>query len=172
MLCRLQGQAAWLCRGHKTHQIASLKFLQMKRRGQNKGEFMAEPNFYSFCQQNLPFQYCTDHRGEWHWCSINSRSHQKPTEPSLLRQIRQTRRHQFYQCVRLARLENDRTISFIPPDGEFDLRPIDWTRTSNRSWGRGGAPQGGQDHMIDQDKESIQIQERGQQCWGRPSSDW
>jgi len=25
------------------------------------------------------------------------------------------------QCVRLARFENDRTISFIPPDGEFDL---------------------------------------------------
>jgi AP-1 complex subunit mu len=27
----------------------------------------------------------------------------------------------FHQCVRLARFENDRTISFIPPDGEFDL---------------------------------------------------
>ncbi|KAI6703288.1 hypothetical protein NL676_012424 [Syzygium grande] len=27
----------------------------------------------------------------------------------------------FHQCVRLARLENDRTISFIPPDGSFDL---------------------------------------------------
>lgn len=27
----------------------------------------------------------------------------------------------FYQCVRLARFENDRTISFIPPDGEFEL---------------------------------------------------
>lgn len=26
-----------------------------------------------------------------------------------------------YRCVRLARFENDRTISFIPPDGEFDL---------------------------------------------------
>ena len=25
------------------------------------------------------------------------------------------------QCVRLARFENDRTISFIPPDGEFEL---------------------------------------------------
>ncbi|CAN0558366.1 unnamed protein product, partial [Ectocarpus sp. 12 AP-2014] len=25
------------------------------------------------------------------------------------------------RCVRLARFENDRTISFIPPDGEFDL---------------------------------------------------
>jgi AP-1 complex subunit mu len=24
----------------------------------------------------------------------------------------------FHQCVRLARFENDRTISFIPPDGE------------------------------------------------------
>ncbi|GMH20741.1 hypothetical protein Nepgr_022583 [Nepenthes gracilis] len=27
----------------------------------------------------------------------------------------------FHQCVRLARYENDRTISFIPPDGSFDL---------------------------------------------------
>ncbi|XP_057516033.1 AP-1 complex subunit mu-2-like [Amaranthus tricolor] len=27
----------------------------------------------------------------------------------------------FHQCVRLARFENDRTISFIPPDGPFDL---------------------------------------------------
>ena len=27
----------------------------------------------------------------------------------------------FHLCVRLARFENDRTISFIPPDGEFDL---------------------------------------------------
>lgn len=27
----------------------------------------------------------------------------------------------FHQCVRLSRFENDRTISFIPPDGEFTL---------------------------------------------------
>jgi AP-1 complex subunit mu len=27
----------------------------------------------------------------------------------------------FHQCVRLSRLDNDRTISFIPPDGEFEL---------------------------------------------------
>lgn len=27
----------------------------------------------------------------------------------------------FHQCVRLARFDNDRTISFIPPDGEYDL---------------------------------------------------
>ncbi|KAL8106341.1 hypothetical protein AgCh_029936 [Apium graveolens] len=27
----------------------------------------------------------------------------------------------FHQCVRLARFENDRTISFIPPDGSFDV---------------------------------------------------
>lgn len=26
-----------------------------------------------------------------------------------------------YRCVRLARFETDRTISFIPPDGSFDL---------------------------------------------------
>ena len=27
----------------------------------------------------------------------------------------------FHQCVRLSRFENDRTISFISPDGEFEL---------------------------------------------------
>jgi AP-1 complex subunit mu len=27
----------------------------------------------------------------------------------------------FHQCVRLSRFEVDRTISFIPPDGEFEL---------------------------------------------------
>jgi AP-1 complex subunit mu len=27
----------------------------------------------------------------------------------------------FHHCVRLSRFENDRTISFIPPDGEFEL---------------------------------------------------
>jgi AP-1 complex subunit mu len=41
----------------------------------------------------------------------------------------------FHQCVRLSRFETDRTISFIPPDGEFDLmvyrlttavRPLIW----------------------------------------------
>jgi AP-1 complex subunit mu len=41
----------------------------------------------------------------------------------------------FHQCVRLSRFENDRTISFIPPDGEADLlvyrlntevRPLIW----------------------------------------------
>ncbi|KAJ2863638.1 clathrin associated protein complex medium subunit, partial [Coemansia erecta] len=28
---------------------------------------------------------------------------------------------QFHQCVRLGRFDTDRTISFIPPDGEFEL---------------------------------------------------
>lgn len=41
----------------------------------------------------------------------------------------------FHQCVRLSRFESDRTISFIPPDGEFELmsyrlnaqvRPLVW----------------------------------------------
>ncbi|XP_063711494.1 AP-1 complex subunit mu-1-like [Symsagittifera roscoffensis] len=27
----------------------------------------------------------------------------------------------FHQCVRLSRFDNDRTISFVPPDGEFEL---------------------------------------------------
>jgi AP-1 complex subunit mu len=48
----------------------------------------------------------------------------------------------FHQCVRLARFENDRTISFIPPDGEFELmsyrlntqvKPLIWVETEVRS---------------------------------------
>lgn len=45
----------------------------------------------------------------------------------------------FHQCVRLSRFENDRTISFIPPDGEFELmsyrlstpvKPLIWVEAS------------------------------------------
>ncbi|XP_045159624.2 AP-1 complex subunit mu-1-like [Mercenaria mercenaria] len=44
----------------------------------------------------------------------------------------------FHQCVRLSRFQNDRTISFIPPDGEFELmsyrhnapvKPIIWVES-------------------------------------------
>jgi len=45
----------------------------------------------------------------------------------------------FHQCVRLSNFERDRTISFIPPDGEFelmsyrqntDVRPLIWVELS------------------------------------------
>merc|ERR1711871_796696 len=45
----------------------------------------------------------------------------------------------FHQCVRLARFESDRTISFIPPDGDFELmsyrlntqvKPLIWIEAS------------------------------------------
>eukprot|EP00920_Eleutheroschizon_duboscqi_P027406 GHVT01067254.1.p1 GENE.GHVT01067254.1~~GHVT01067254.1.p1 ORF type:complete len:431 (+),score=37.25 GHVT01067254.1:696-1988(+) len=45
----------------------------------------------------------------------------------------------FHQCVRLTRFESDRTISFIPPDGEFELmsyrlnthvKPLIWIEPS------------------------------------------
>jgi hypothetical protein len=48
----------------------------------------------------------------------------------------------FHQCVRLARFENDRTISFIPPDGEFELmsyrlstpvKPLVWVEAAVES---------------------------------------
>lgn len=51
----------------------------------------------------------------------------------------------FHQCVRLARFENDRTISFIPPDGEFDLmtyrlatqvKPLIWVEAVTESHSR------------------------------------
>uniref|UniRef100_A0A915PTC0 MHD domain-containing protein n=1 Tax=Setaria digitata TaxID=48799 RepID=A0A915PTC0_9BILA len=35
----------------------------------------------------------------------------------------------FHQCVRLSRFENDRTISFVPPDGEFELMNYRLTTT-------------------------------------------
>lgn len=28
---------------------------------------------------------------------------------------------QFHQCVKLGKFDSDRTISFVPPDGEFEL---------------------------------------------------
>ena len=45
----------------------------------------------------------------------------------------------FHQCVRLATFDNDKTISFIPPDGNFDLmsyrlhtqvRPLIWVEVT------------------------------------------
>lgn len=48
----------------------------------------------------------------------------------------------FHQCVRLSRFENDRTISFIPPDGEFELmsyrlstpvKPLIWVEATVES---------------------------------------
>ena len=52
----------------------------------------------------------------------------------------------FHQCVRLARFENDRTISFIPPDGEFELmsyrlsipvKPLIWVEGQFKSVDQG-----------------------------------
>jgi len=55
----------------------------------------------------------------------------------------------FHQCVRLARFEHDRTIAFIPPDGEFELlsyrvtptdpatetmRPLFWVDCTIEKW--------------------------------------
>lgn len=47
----------------------------------------------------------------------------------------------FHQCVRLSRFENDRTISFIPPDGEFELmsyRLNTHVSAPPRGWAVGG----------------------------------
>ena len=49
----------------------------------------------------------------------------------------------FHQCVRLANFERDRTISFIPPDGAFELmyapRPHARPHARTRAWLRTGA---------------------------------
>lgn len=51
----------------------------------------------------------------------------------------------FHQCVRLARFDSDRTISFIPPDGEFELmsyrlhttvKPLIWVEAIVEAHGR------------------------------------
>jgi AP-1 complex subunit mu len=45
----------------------------------------------------------------------------------------------FHQCVRLSRFDSERTISFIPPDGDFELmnyrlnatiKPLVWVEVS------------------------------------------
>lgn len=50
----------------------------------------------------------------------------------------------FHQCVRLSRFDTDRTISFIPPDGEFELmsyrlntevKPLIWVESVVESYG-------------------------------------
>lgn len=38
---------------------------------------------------------------------------------------------QFHQCVKLGRFDNDRTISFVPPDGEFELMKYRTTENIN-----------------------------------------
>jgi AP-2 complex subunit mu-1 len=35
---------------------------------------------------------------------------------------------QFHQCVRLGKFDSDRSISFIPPDGEFELMRWGWNK--------------------------------------------
>lgn len=40
----------------------------------------------------------------------------------------------FHQCVRLSRFENDRTISFIPPDGESELMSYRLNTTVSTSY--------------------------------------
>lgn len=51
----------------------------------------------------------------------------------------------FHQCVRLTRFESDRTISFIPPDGDFELmsyrlnttvKPLIWVEAVIEAHGR------------------------------------
>lgn len=64
-----------------------------------------------YCTISLPsfyLPYCGDvmHR----WVSAGGKSKSVELEDT-----------KFHQCVRLSRFENDRTISFIPPDGEFEL---------------------------------------------------
>lgn len=39
----------------------------------------------------------------------------------------------FHQCVRLTRFESDRTISFIPPDGDFELMSYRLNTTVSRT---------------------------------------
>ncbi|NWQ87465.1 AP1M2 protein, partial [Burhinus bistriatus] len=45
----------------------------------------------------------------------------------------------FHQCVRLSRFDNDRTISFIPPDGDFELMSY---RLNTQPPGRSPPPRG------------------------------
>lgn len=40
---------------------------------------------------------------------------------------------QFHQCVKLGKFDSDRSISFIPPDGEFELMRCVFSRPSHGS---------------------------------------
>jgi AP-2 complex subunit mu-1 len=40
----------------------------------------------------------------------------------------------FHQCVRLSKFESERAISFIPPDGEFDLMKYRTTKVKKSFW--------------------------------------
>merc|ERR1711879_472201 len=35
--------------------------------------------------------------------------------------------YRFHQCVRIARFENDQTLSCIPPDGEFEMMAYEYS---------------------------------------------
>lgn len=49
------------------------------------------------------------------FCSLHSRVSGSKNKSVELEDVK------FHQCVRLSRFDNDRTISFIPPDGDFEL---------------------------------------------------
>lgn len=55
----------------------------------------------------------------------------------------------FHQCVRLSRFDNDRTISFIPPDGDFELMSYRLSTQVRRGQARrrrlGADPRAGED---------------------------
>ena len=45
----------------------------------------------------------------------------------------------FHQCVRLSKFDSERSISFIPPDGEFELMRCQWgVRSRGCYWQRAG----------------------------------
>jgi len=77
------------------------------------------------------------------WCLLYDNSDRSQPGPLFLTANRgksiEMEDVKFHQCVRLARFENDRTISFIPPDGEFELmsyrlstpvKPLIWVEAS------------------------------------------
>lgn len=41
---------------------------------------------------------------------------------------------QFHQCVRLGKFDTDRSISFIPPDGEFELMKWVFSDDGSKHW--------------------------------------
>jgi hypothetical protein len=68
-----------------------------------------------------------------------------PTRPTACTALPPAQDIKFHQCVRLTRFESDRTISFIPPDGEFELmsyrlntavKPVIWVETVIEMRGR------------------------------------
>lgn len=70
------------------------------------------------CVSSLNVHHCLIIFTSVHLCACVSSNRLLTGEKSKSVELEDVK---FHQCVRLSRFENDRTISFIPPDGDSEL---------------------------------------------------